>query len=289
LSVRAGALTIAAALEDAEARLAAAGVDTPRVDAEWLLASLLDVGRTALALEAARPLAESAAVRYARAVDRRARREPLQQILGWEGFCGLRVRVTPDVLVPRPETELLVEWTLRVLPAPGHRRLRLADVGTGSGCIACALRAARSDLDVVGLDLSGAASRVARDNAQALGTPVGVVVADLLAPIRSGMLDAVVANLPYLADAQVPALAPEVALHDPRIALAGGPDGLEALARLVDDAPRVLGAGGVIVLETGGPAQVEAVAARLRARGFVRVAGRADLAGVTRFVSGRRP
>jgi release factor glutamine methyltransferase len=116
-----------------------------------------------------------------------------------------------------------------------------------------------------------------------------VVVADLMGPFRAGSLDAIVANPPYLADAQASVVAPEVALHEPRLALAGGPDGLVVVMRVVDEAPRVLRAGGVIVMETGGAAHVDAVAARLREHGFVDVAGRADLAGVTRFVAGRRP
>jgi release factor glutamine methyltransferase len=280
--------TIGAALADAEARLAAAGVETPRVDAEWLLAGILDVGRNALAMNARRPLVEMTAERYADAVRRRACREPLQQILGWEEFRGLRLRVTPDVLVPRPETETLVEWALELLPPVSARRLRVADIGTGSGCIACALSAGRRDLDVIGMDLSTAALRVAGANARALGTPMRVVVADLMAPLRPGSLDAIVANPPYIADAQASALAPEVALHEPSLALAGGPDGLAVVMRLVDDAPRVLRAGGVIVMETGGAAHVTAVAARLGEHGFIDVAGRADLPGVTRFVAGRR-
>ena len=281
--------TIGAALAEAEARLAAAGVETARVDAEWLLAGILDVGRSALAANAMRPLVEMTADRYADAVRRRTRREPLQQILGWEEFRGLRLRVTPDVLVPRPETEMLVEWALQWLAPPGARRVRVADVGTGSGCIACALTATRRDLDVVGIDLSAAASNVAQANARALAMPVRVVVADLMAPLRAGSLDAIVTNPPYLADHQTSALAPEVALHEPRLALAGGPDGLAVAMRVIDDAPRVLRARGVIVMETGGAAHVEAVASRLEAHGFIDVARRADLAGVTRFVAGRRP
>jgi release factor glutamine methyltransferase len=285
-----GALsTIGAALAEAEARLAAAGVETPRVDAEWLLAGILDVGRTALAVNARRPLMEMTAERYADAVRRRAEREPLQQILGWEEFRGLRLRVTPDVLVPRPETETLVEWALQLLPAPSARRLRVADVGTGSGCIACALSVARRDLDVVGIDLSPTAAEVARANARTLGPPLQVIVANLTTPLRSGSLDAIVANPPYVTDEQASALPPEVARHEPRLALAGGPDGLAVVMRVVDDAPRVLRAGGVIVMETGGAAHVEAVATRLRAHGFGDVRSRADLAGVTRFVAGRWP
>jgi release factor glutamine methyltransferase len=281
--------TVAAALAEAEGCLAAAGVETPRVDAEWLLAGILDVGRNALALNAMRPLVEMTASRYADAVRRRARREPLQQILGWEEFRGLRFRLTSDVLVPRPETETLVEWALQRLPAPSARRLRVADVGTGSGCIACALSAARQDLDVVAVDISSAAARVARDNARVLGQPVRVIVGDLLEVLAPASLDGVVANPPYMTDGQAPMLAPEVALHEPRAALAGGRDGLDLLTRLADEAPRVLRTGGVIVMETGGAHHVDAVAARLREHGFADVAGRADLAGVTRFVAGRRP
>lgn len=281
--------TIATVLAEAEGRLAAAGVETPRVDAEWLLAGILDVGRNALAINATRPLVAMTAARYADAVQRRARREPLQQILGWEEFRGLRFRLTSDVLVPRPETETLVEWALERLPARSARRLRVADVGTGSGCIACALSAERRDIDVVAVDISNAAARVARDNVSRLGQSVRVIVGDLLASVASGSLDGIVANPPYMTDGEAPMLAPEVALHEPRVALAGGRDGLDVLLRLADEAPRVLRAGGVVVMETGGDSHVEAVAGRLREHGFADVAGRADLAGVTRFVAGRRP
>ncbi|HYE91815.1 MAG TPA: peptide chain release factor N(5)-glutamine methyltransferase, partial [Terriglobales bacterium] len=216
-------------------------------------------------------------------------REPLQQILGWEEFRGLRLRVSPDVLVPRPETEMLVEWALALLPPPAARRLTVADVGTGSGCIACAIAGARADVDVVALDLSAAAARVAGANARALGSRVRVVIGDLVATLRDASLDALIANPPYLTDSEAAGLAPEVARHEPPLALVGGRDGLRVLARLVDEAPRVLRAGGVIALETGGPAHVATLTARLRDRGFADVAARADLAGVVRFVAGRRP
>ena len=281
--------TIAAALAEAEGRLAAAGVETPRVDAEWLLAGILDVGRNALAVEPMRLLVPTTATRYADAVRRRARREPLQQILGWEEFRGLRIQITPDVLVPRPETEILVEWALERLPARGTRRLRVADVGTGSGCIACALAVARDDLDVVAVDISSAAARVARDNARRLGQPARMIVGDLLGSLAPKSLDGIVANPPYMTDAQAPTLAPEVAFHEPRVALTGGSDGLDVLMRVADEAPHVLRSGGVIVMETGGEKHVDAVGARLRHHGFAEVAGRADLAGITRFVAGRRP
>ena len=282
--------TLGAALVEAEDRLAAAGVRTPRVDAEWLLAGILDVGRNALAVNAMRPLGEMTATRYADAVRRRAQREPLQRILGWEDFRGLRFRLTPDVLVPRPETELLVEWALGFLPeASASRRLRVIDVGTGSGCIACALAHARADVDVMAIDVLPAAVATARANVEALGLErrVHAMVADLATALRGARADLVVANLPYLPTAWLAELEPEVRAHEPRLALAGGADGLDLVRRLVPDARRALLSGGALVLETAGDAQASAAASLLATEGFVDVATRADLAGIVRFVGGR--
>lgn len=282
--------TIGAVLAEAEDRLAAAGVDTPRVDAEWLLAGILDVGRDALAVNATRPLAEMTAARYAEAVRRRAQRVPLQRILGWEDFRGLRFRLTPAVLVPRPETELLVEWALDFLPAASAaRRPRVIDVGTGSGCIACAVAQARADVDVVAVDVSPAAAATARTNVEALGLErrIRVMVSDLVAALDAAGVDLIVANLPYLPTALLDELQPEVRTHEPRLALAGGPDGLDIVRRLVPEARRALRPGGALVLETAGGVQATLAAALLRDAGFVDVATRADLAGVTRFVGAR--
>ena len=280
--------SVRAAVNEAEGRLAAAGVATPRVDAEWLLAGILRIGRSRLGVQLDAPLPADVALAYAAAVRRRAAREPLQRILGWEEFRGLRLRLTADVLVPRPETETLVEWALALLPPPGAARLRVADIGTGSGCIACTLVAERDDVDVTAIDISPAAAAVAAGNARALGFRVGVAVSDLLQALRPASLDALVANPPYIARSETAGLAPEVTLHEPRPALDGGVSGRDVLDRLVDDAPRVLRAGGMIALETGGPAHVEALAARLRQLGFTDVACRVDLTGVVRFVAGRR-
>src|SRR5882724_12996423 len=152
-TVTAGALTFREQLDAATTTLEAAGLSSARVDAEWLLAGLLGVGRVAVRLDLAETVPAPIAERYAHAVSRRARREPLQRILGWEEFRGVRVRLTDAVLVPRPETETLVEWALALLPRPSDRRLLTIDIGTGSGCIACALAAERPDLDVVAVDV----------------------------------------------------------------------------------------------------------------------------------------
>jgi len=284
-------LALRARLDAAAATLAAAGIATARVDAEWLLAGVLDVGRFDAGLAADRALPADLAVRFEAAVQRRARREPLQRILGWEAFRGLRLRLTDDVLVPRPETEMLAEWALELLPPPrvGVRPLA-ADLGTGSGCVACALAAERPDLDVLATDCSPAAAAVARANAAALGlgARVRVVVADLLEGVGAVGADLVTSNPPYLPSALVPGLEPEVSLHEPRAALDGGPDGLALIRRIVTTAQGALGPAGMLVLETGGGAQAASVADLLRAAGYRDVATRADLAGVDRFVAGKR-
>ena len=276
-------------LAAATTALEAAGVASPRVDAEWLLAGLLGVGRVAVRLDPAGAVPELLAERYGDAVRRRARREPLQRILGWEEFRGLRVRLTDAVLVPRPETEALVEWALALLPARGGRRLRAVDLGTGSGCVACALAAERPDLDVVAIDVSPAAAAVARENAIALGLAarIRVVAADLLDGVRDLGADLIVSNPPYLPTGLVPELPPEVRTHDPVVALDGGADGLTLIRRIAAIARRALRASGVLVVETAGGAQATAAAALLRTADFAQVAVRADLAGVDRFVAGR--
>jgi len=276
-------------LAAATTALEAAGVASPRVDAEWLLAGLLGVGRVTVRLDPAGAVPELLAERYSDAVRRRARREPLQRILGWEEFRGLRVRLTDAVLVPRPETEALVEWALALLPARGGRRLRAVDLGTGSGCIACALAAERPDLDVVAIDVSPAAAAVARENAIALGLAarIRVVAADLLDGVRDLGADLIVSNPPYLPTGLVPELPPEVRTHEPVVALDGGADGLALIRRIAAIAHRALRASGVLVVETAGGAQAAAAAALLRTADFAQVAVRADLAGVDRFVAGR--
>ena len=283
------AATFAAELDAATTALEAAGLSSARVDAEWLLAGLLGVGRVAVRLDLAETVPAPIAERYAHAVSRRARREPLQRILGWEEFRGVRVRLTDAVLVPRPETETLVEWALALLPPPGGRRLLAIDLGTGSGCIACALASERPDLDVIAVDVSPAAAAVARDNAQALGLAarVGVVAADLLDGLRDLSADLIVSNPPYFPSALVPELAPEVRIHEPRLALDGGADGLTLIRRIATTARRYLRPSGALAIETAGDDQVEAAAALLRAAGWDRVTVRADLVGIERFVAGR--
>jgi len=272
-------------LRAATATLTRAGVETPRADAEWLLAGLLGVGRAALALRLETSLEPETARRYAAAVRRRARREPLQRILGWEGFRGLRLRVTGDVLVPRPETEILVEWSLALVPS-----VRVAiDVGTGSGCIACSIATERPAARVIAVDSSPAAAAVARANVDALGLGdrVAVVVTDLLAGVGGPGVDLIVANLPYIPSSVIQDGLGRAYLAGFQAALDGGADGLLPIRRLIASAPGRLTTGGALVLETAGGTQTPAVMELMRTAGFTGVATRQDLLGVERFVAGR--
>jgi release factor glutamine methyltransferase len=286
--------TVRALLAEGIARLADAALPTARQDAEWLLAGVLGMERFALYLEPAQAVAPDLAERFRALVERRAGHEPLQHLLGFEDFRGLRLRVTPDALIPRPETEGLVEWALELLgePQPKARRadMVVVDVGTGSGAIACALASARPDIQVLALDTSPGALAVAADNVRALGLDgrVRLLAGDLLEPLGTapGRFDMVVANLPYLPSALIPSLPREVRDFEPRAALDGGPDGLRALRRLVTAAPAALRPGGWLVLEIGED-QAGALASLMGAEGFVDIAARRDLRGAERYVAGR--
>jgi release factor glutamine methyltransferase len=278
-------------VESAAARLAAAGVENARGDAEWLLAGLLGLRRGALGLALDGGADPALAARYQAAVSRRAQREPLQRVLGWEEFRGLRLALTPAVLIPRPETEMLVELALGLLPPPAPARPPLVlDVGTGSGCIACAIAAERPDVRVIATDRSMDALAVARDNAGRLGVGgrLREIAAGLLEPIGGGCADLVVSNPPYLPTGWLAGLAPEVREHEPIAALDGGPDGLRVLSRLVVEAARTLRPRGGLAVETAGGAQAAEMARRAGAAGLVAVAVQRDLAGVERFVTARR-
>lgn len=277
-------------LAAAAAVLHRAGIDTALNDAEWLLAALLDVGRFVLYLDAERGLPEEVVDAYRAAVGRRARREPLQRIVGWEEFRGLRLALTGAVLVPRPETETLADLALALLPPVGEGSRPLAiDVGTGSGCLACAIAAERPDVDVLAVDVSPSAASTARDNASRLGLArqVRVIVSDLFGALGGARADLIVSNPPYLPTATLATLPPEVRDHDPRLALDGGADGLGVIGPLIAGAAARLGPSGAIALETAGAAQAATVGARLRDTGFAHVETRRDLAGVERFVVAR--
>jgi release factor glutamine methyltransferase len=269
-----GATPVREALDSAVVALTAAGVDTPRLDAEVLLAHVLGVDRAALVIDRDRAV-EGAAVRgFQDAVRRRAfAREPVAYITGMKGFRHLELQVDPRVLIPRPETETLVEAALDALPSAA----RVVDVGTGSGAIALALKDERPDLEVTGTDVSEDALAVARANAARLGLAVAFAHADLLAGV--GSFDAVVSNPPYVEDGAE--LAPEIVRHEPSLALRAGPDGLDVLRALV---PAAAAMGAEMLAVEVGAGQAAAVEALADAAGFGRAERRRDLAGVERVV-----
>jgi len=281
--------TVSTALAAGTDALRAAGVDGAGVDAEWLLASVLRMPRGALRVEPRRTLEPAEAGRYVARLRRRMNREPLQHVLGTAPFRHITLRVGPDALIPRPETELLAEWALELLPDTLASPL-VIDVGTGTGCIACAIAWERPGARVVALEASPRAAAMARDNVAALGLAgrVSVEVSDLFATVGATRAHLVVSNPPYLPTDLIRTLSPEVN-RDPRIAMDGGGDGLGVIRRIIADAPSHLVPGGALVLETFGCEQAGSVAALLREHGFEAIETRRDLAGVERFVGGRRP
>jgi release factor glutamine methyltransferase len=267
------------ALAVATAELRDAGCDTPRLDAELLLAEAMRATRTSLQLHPERELGDAACERFAALLARRRAREPVAYILGRRAFRHIDLAVDARVLVPRPETELLVEVAL-ALP---HGAC-VADVGTGSGAIALALKYERPDLEVHAVDASTDALAVAQANAAALALDVSFAHGDLLDPLDGVALDAVLSNPPYVAEPEREQLAPDVAEYEPAEALFAGADGLDVLRRLV---PAAALRAPLVALEVGA-AQAGAVGVLLREAGMGEVRTHRDLAGIERVVVGRR-
>ncbi len=263
--------------------LAERGSPTPRLDADLLLAHALGVERLALYTGAERPLTPAELDLARSLVARRGRREPLAYITGERAFRRLRLAVGPEVLVPRPETELLVEWALEAAP-PGSAVL---DWGTGSGAVALALADEGAGLRVAALDRSEAALALARANGGRLGLEVEWLASDGLAAVAGRRFAAIAANPPYLSPAELEAAPPELRF-EPAEALVAGPTGLEAIERLAAEAPAHLEPGGALLVEVG-EGQAERAEAALREAGLEGVEARADLAGVARVVGGLRP
>lgn len=261
--------------------LTARHCDTPRLDAELLLADVLRVERLVLYTDHDRPLTADETDRYRDAIARRGRREPVAYILGRRGFRRRDLAVSPAVLVPRPETELLVDWVVEVAPDGGS----VLDWGTGSGAIALALSDERPDLVLTAIDISEDALAIARVNDPS--ERVEWVRSDGFTGVAGRVFDVIVANPPYLSDAELGAAPPELGF-EPAAALSAGPTGYEAIDRIVHDAPAHLADGGWLLLEVG-QGQAAEVSARLAVAGYGAPATRPDLAGIDRMVGGRRP
>ena len=263
------------------AYLAAKGIDTARLDAEKLIGSVLGLDRLALYLHHDRPVTPSELDAIRPLLRRRADLEPVAYILGEVGFHRLVLKTDARALMPRSETETLVEVVLANLPKGGT----LLDVGTGSGAIAIAVSHERPDVTVTAVDRSTAALSLARENADRIGVAIEFLESDLAAAVAGRTFDVVAANLPYIPDGD-PRTEAGVVRHEPHLALYAGPDGLELIRRLVADAPALLNPGGMLVLENSDE-QAAAVRGLLEAAGFGEIAFHRDLAGVDRVVAGR--
>jgi len=273
--VTATAATVRDALGAATDALAAAGIEEARLDAEVLLAEASGRERAALLADGAAGLEPAAARRFGELVRRRLRREPVAYIVGRKGFRRLELTVDRRVLVPRPETELLVEVALELSPG------RVLDLGTGSGAIALALADELPAAEVVATDASPGALEVARANAERLGLADRVRFVPGTLP-EGEYFDLVLANLPYVAERDWPTLQPEVTQWEPREALLAGPDGLDAYRALF--AVRIAAA--VVAVEIG-EGQDPSVEQLMRDAGFEQTETRRDLAGIVRVVVGR--
>ena len=287
-------MTVAAALASALPALMAAGVDTPRLDAQLLLAWTLKARREDLARDPERSLTERERVIFEKAVALRTERRPLPYITGEAWFYGHSFKINRAVLIPRPETEDLALAALEICrnePAP-----TLADIGTGSGCLAVTLALEHPGARVWATDLSADALKLARKNVAryALAERVTLLHGDLLGPLPFGLrFDIIVSNPPYVLEADLPGLQPEVRDYEPVLALSGepgaaGPDGTALHRRLLAEAPAHLGPGGRLLMEVG-QGQAEAVAQSARDFGYDEVMIRTDMAGIGRVVLGRLP
>jgi release factor glutamine methyltransferase len=275
---------VSEALEAAVDGLTAAGVESPRLDAELLLAEASGWDRAMLAADPGRGIPAPAARSFGEMVRRRLRREPVAYILGRQGFRSIELSVDTRVLVPRPETELLVELALELRPGT------VLDVGTGSGAVALAIADELPDCRVTATDTSPAALGVARGNAEALGLADQVGLEAGSVP-GTGEFDLIVANLPYVAESEWGSLQPEVTEWEPREALLAGPDGLDVIRAVIAEvagpdrtSSRQVGRS-AFALEVG-EGQADEVEALLGAAGFTGIERRRDLAGVDRVVWG---
>jgi release factor glutamine methyltransferase len=279
--------TVANALDEATRRLHDACVPDARRDAATLMALVLETDRGGVMARRSDPLGDDAATRYRELIAARCRRSPLQHLEGLATFRGLEFEVGPDVLIPRPETEDLVQ---AVLDAGFRTDARVADLGTGSGCIAVSLAVERSAWRVVALDISGPALRTAGRNVSKHGVEsrVSTIERDfaIVPDEERGRYDAVVSNPPYVADAEWEGLQPEVRDHEPRIALVSGTTGTEAYESVTRAASAMVRPGGLLALELGWKSEA-AVRTIVAEAGFTAIATRPDLQGIVRVLTAR--
>lgn len=264
-------MNVSAWLDSAIKRLEAAGVESARLEAQVLASHAIEVERSLLITRLELPIPDTAE----QLLDRRLKREPLAYILGYREFYGRRFLVSPAVLIPRQETETLLEMAIKAAPQRGS----VLDVGTGSGCLAISLKLERPDLTVWACDLSPAALDVACSNAAELDAEVRFIVSDLLEALEGWRFDLIVSNPPYIAEGTP--LQPEIAHHEPSLALYAGCDGMAIYRRLAAESLRVLKPVGAVCLEVG-DGQADAVCELFE--GWVLVEARHDLLGIVRAI-----
>jgi release factor glutamine methyltransferase len=243
--------TLVQAWTAARDRLKAAGLDQPVLDSRLLVEAAAGASRADILTDPYRPLEPGQVRRLDELVERRARREPISHILGRQGFWSIMLKVTPDVLTPRPDTELIVSIALKSFDETD--RFAVLDLGVGSGAILLAILAERPAARGLGIDVSEEALAVARENAASLGLEgrAALLRGDWTAGLADESFDLVVSNPPYVRSGEIAGLEPEVRDHEPRLALDGGPDGLDAYRFLAGEILRVLKPGGMFIIETG--------------------------------------
>jgi len=269
--------------------LDAKGIESPRVAAEMLMGRLVRCRPMELPLRFNDTLSEKHIAAMRRGIKRVAGGEPVQHIIGETGFYGHTFKTDKRALIPRPETEVLVEAMLAHEHLWTRSQPVIVDVGTGSGCIAVSLAKARPEALYLAFDISDEALSLARENAKALGVDGQITFSsqDLADALEPELIDGIAANLPYIASDAVAALPIEVRDHEPSAALDGGPDGLQVIETLIEDAGILLKPGGVLFLEIGAD-QAARVRSLLEAAGFDRINVQQDLAGRDRVVSAQR-
>jgi release factor glutamine methyltransferase len=286
-----GGISVGQARRAVAAEFRGAGIDNPDLDARILVGHALDLDHAALISQGDRQLNQNETDKLTAAAGRRLAGEPVSRILGTREFWGMAFTVTPAVLDPRADTETIVELALAMIDrhGPRTRRLRIADLGVGSGAILLALLSELPSARGTGTDIARDALAVAARNAQTLGldTRADFVASDYGTALN-GPFDLVVSNPPYIVSADIADLAREVREHDPRGALDGGPDGLAAYRAIAADAPRLLAPGGHLVVEIGAGQQAD-VERLFVAAGLEIASIRHDLSGILRAIAAKRP
>ena len=283
--------TIGKLIKWTTAYLSEKGIDTPRLDGEILLAHILKTDRTHLYMNLDQPLNVNELAFFRELVKRRAKREPIQYITGRQEFWSLEFKVSPKILIPRPDTELLVEEGVRELSKtfPETARPEVLDIGTGSGALAAALAKELTGAKVTGTDISPEAVALARENIESngLSANASILEGDLFLPVEGRKFHLIVSNPPYILHADLEGLQPEVSHYEPLSALDGGVDGLDYYRKIIPQAPRHLFPGGWLMVEHGEGQSEEVVKIFEDTAKFENIEEVKDLAGVLRVVKGK--